>query len=226
MTTQHSVDTPTSPPRSPSERLGRAVGDHIAQLQAAFLGRRSQADEARARGLLAQLRRARPEDVTADPAALPATIGFLAEDLLGRDPVPSRSERAAHASIVLYAIHQQSQSTAMHVRGASLGRAAGRLARRTDPAALDEGVVRRFTAIVGAGSFDEAIYHLRSFVGLLQSADPAIGLDYAALAQDLVRLQDSHGADRVRLSWTRDLHRPPHRPGGATPLLADTTTGA
>jgi hypothetical protein len=45
-------------------------------------------------------------------------LGHLADDLLGRNAAPATAaERAVHASVVLYAIHQQSRSEPMHMPG-------------------------------------------------------------------------------------------------------------
>ena len=154
---------------------------------------------------LARLRRALMAAPGSDPDVWADTIGALPRALQGQGDAPSRYEQAAHASVCLYALHQQSQTVGMHRAGEGLGLAVQRL-RRARPEDEESGpVLRRFRALATAGSFAETTHHLRGLVTLLRSE--ALAVDYAQLAVDLRRLQSEPGARGVRLAWGRDLYR-------------------
>ncbi len=194
------------PPPGHREYLSGYIDRRVDRLQAAYLDR-SRADHSTAVGSLARLRRA----VTSEPGSEPGIWdllfdGFPAE-LTGVRDEPSRAERSAHASLTLYAVHQQSQRTGMHIVGRSLGTAVGLLARdlatgrdvRADP-----GVVRRFQALGTASTFSETVYHARGLATQLRGA--GIGMDYGRFAGDLYRLQDPTRSSGVRLHWGRDFY--------------------
>lgn len=171
---------------------------------------------------LARLRRA----VTAEPGSIPDvwadTVGVVQDepDLIRyeRDDRPSDYERAAHEAITLYALHQQSKSTAVHRDGISLGAAARRLAQATG---REDAVRARFHAVAAAETAAGVRHHLRALVTMLRSE--GIQLDYARLAVDLRQLHGRVGADRVRLRWGRDFHRAPTDDTGSlsTSTLSD-----
>lgn len=106
---------------------------------------------------------------------------------------------AEHLALVLFALHQQSQSTLVHRPGQSLGRAALRL--RSSGSFSDEAVDRRFTALATSTSVDELGWHLRSLVSQIRAVTPLIGLDYTRLLQDLVAYADPAGQGPVRRRW-------------------------
>ena len=186
---------------SPDTQLERFVSARVGSLQRGYLDRR--ADEV---GALARLRRAVTSAPGADPATWGETLSGMPEALLGRGDEPSAHERAAHAAITVYAVHQQSQSTAMHRAGQSLGTAVRTLGQRTS---ADEAVRRRFQALGTATSLPETLHHLRGLVTHLRSK--GIALDYGRLARDLRLLQRPATADGVRLAWGRDYYRPQAR---------------
>jgi CRISPR system Cascade subunit CasB len=113
-------------------------------------------------------------------------------------------EIAAHISMTLYALHQQSQHQPMHRRGWGLGRAVRQL-NGPDVDGPPSAVRRRFNALGTADSLDELVHHGRGMVQLLRTK--AIPLDYALLADQLVRRQTPDGPAKVRLVWGRDFYR-------------------
>lgn len=209
------------PPKTDRGRSRPTTGRHAAlevfvrgkiePLQSAYLGARASAGASAA---LARLRRAATSAPGADPLVWGDTLEGLPETYHGPDGSASREEHAAHAAITLFAIHQQSRRTRMHVRGYSLGQAVARLAtvgaERDGSGSLPKNpaVVRRFHALGTATSIEETLHHARGLVTQLRSND--IPLDYGLLAVHLARLQHPGSADGVRLDWGRDFHF--HRP--------------
>lgn len=176
---------------------------------------------------LAELRRVPVDATSIDFGTLLATMDGFPPSLVGRGDEIGRAERAAHAALVLFALHQQSQRSPVHVSPKSetvtgsvtLGHAASRLAR--SGADLDEGVLRRFKAVAGAATVDEALYHLGAFVALLRSASPPISLDYGQLAADIDDLHSMRGRERVQLSWARAFHAVPVEATAISPFTPE-----
>jgi CRISPR system Cascade subunit CasB len=113
-------------------------------------------------------------------------------------------EIAAHISMTLYALHQQSQRKPMHRRGFGLGRSVREL-NGPDTDGPPSSVRRRFNTLGTADSLDELVHHARGMVQLLRAE--AIPLDYALLADQLVRWQTPNGAAIIRRVWGRDFYR-------------------
>jgi CRISPR system Cascade subunit CasB len=127
----------------------------------------------------------------------------FAEHAAGDDPTPR--EIAAHISMTLYALHQQSQHLPMHRRGFGLGRSVRQL-NGPDVDGPPTAVRRRFNALGTADSLDELVHHARGMVQLLRTK--AIPLDYALLSDQLVRWQTpEEGPAAVRRVWGRDFYR-------------------
>jgi len=198
----------TTAPASASrdDELSSAVMAVIGSLQAQHLQR---VPAAAAR--LARLRRALASAPGSVPEVWADTLGALPARLLGTTDTPNDAERAMHASVCLYALHQQSQGAAMQAAGREhgLGSAVRLLRlRRARPGSTDadgDPVLRRFQALATATTFSESLQHLRGLVTLLRGE--AIPLDYGRLAADLRRLQDAGRSPQVRLGWGRDLYR-------------------
>lgn len=194
---------PDARPATRDELLRTAVRSTVGSLQGRAL---ADHHDSTVTACLARLRRA----VTAEPGSVPQvwadTLGALPPELVpqGRwsDDSPTDYERAAHEAITLYALHQQSKSTAAHQPGISLGAAARRLVKATG---RDEAVRNRFQAVATAGSAAGVSHHLRALIMLLRTEN--IPLDYSQLAVDLRQLHSRTSADRVRLRWGRDFHR-------------------
>ncbi len=202
MTLTPHADSPGSRPRTPgadeTPPVEDLVGRRIGQLQQQYA--RSERPTAWAAATMAALRSATPGRIDEAPASWEVVYSTLPEILLGRGDTISREERAAHASLVLYAVHQMSQARPMHHPGVRLGHALARLPNANEDKSP---VLRRFTSLVTASTFDATVYHLRSLITLLRRE--AIGVDHVRLCRDLVRLQKPQAAPAVRRQWGRDL---------------------
>lgn len=202
------------------KELERHVGARVSSLQSALLDRQ-RGDRSSTVATLARLRRSAADDL-GDPAVWDAVFASAPEALLGHGDTPSRSERALHASLVLYATHAQSADGPRHVPRKRLGHAVRELAEKTNPKDVEDGsVARRFRSAASATTWNSAVTHLRGLISLLRSH--GIGLDYGSLAGDLYRIQDRDGLRRVRVQWARDFYRVPP-PKAAT--LADEPTSS
>ena len=194
---------------SPDDALDRAVASRVGSLQAAAI---AGAPSASAR--LARLRRAMTTEPGSDPDVWGDTLGMLPAELLGKGDEPNHVERASHAAMSLFALHQQAQSGPMHKPGETLGRAVERLRAKTGESESDTGpTLRRFHVLATASSLEETLHHLRGMVTVLRGEH--LPLDYGRLAVDLRRLQTPSSAPGVRLRWGRDLYRFSARPATA-----------
>lgn len=189
------TETDVAPSREwvpPLGAFGKEIDSRVTRLQAE-VGRTGAAA-----ALLAQLRNSVSKEPGSVPSIWEVTIAGLPGRTYGDDPTPE--ERAAHAALTLYALHQQSRPVPMHVRGPGIGRSVRRLAG--DDA--QSPVRRRFDAVATATSFDEACHHLRAIITQLRGA--TIALDYGQLADDLLRMQRAGGAEVVRRRWGRQFY--------------------
>ena len=177
--------------------------------------------------LLARLR----DNVGREPGVAPeiwsVTVDGVSDD--ARSDVPTPQERAVHAALTLYAVHQQSRDAGAHRPGIGLGQAVSRLERERGWTGKDqdEGKVspvrRRFNAVVTSTSLPELTHHLRGLVTLMRSED--VGLDYGLLADDLAQFQRPGGQDVVRRRWGRQLHHLDAAPADpSAPTTNDSTT--
>lgn len=208
----HRLSTTPPPSRWAELReVGTIVHDRIVVLQEGVRANRSASVAA-----LARLRRGvgKPAGSVHDILQYTLAPEFVERDA-GDDPTVA--EKAAHISLTLYALHQQSQGDRMHQRGWGLGRAV-RVLHPDEPGAAPNPVLRRFQALGTSDSLDELVHHVRGMVQLLRGK-PA-PLDYALLADELVIWQRPGGASMVRLRWGRDFYRTP------TPVDTDTDTAA
>jgi CRISPR system Cascade subunit CasB len=181
--------------------VGTIVDQRIRRLQSGVLANRSDGVAA-----LARLRRA-----VGKP---PGEIGDVLEYTLADEFAPHRSdvdydkptaaETAAHICMTLYATHQQSRTQRMHQRGHGFGRAV-RALHPDEPKSPPAPVLRRFHALGTADSLDELVHHARGMIQLLRAQQ--FPLDYALLADQLVRWQKPGGAAAVRLLWGREFYR-------------------
>lgn len=203
------------PPRR-MDALRDAVRARVEQLQAAFLS-----DQSAAAAALARLRRCDPTEVGADPRVWSLTVADLPEQLTDlRADSPTRAERAVHATMVLYAIHQQShRSEPAHRRDFRLGSAVRQLARaRGADGEPDSSVVQRFHQVSLAQNWEARLHHLQGLITLMRGEDPIIGVDYGLLAVDLNRLDDPRANHAFVLTrWGRDLHTTPKTTTKETP---------
>lgn len=195
-------------PDNPRDELYRFVAGRVQRLQAAYL-------KGTSAGLrqLAELRRAAGQEPGSYAPVWELEFEGMPNSLVGknaRDPAPSAGEWAVHVALTLYAVHQQSQETGMHVQGPNgrLGAAVRTLVwkspeRYTNLAPGEP--PRRFAALVSAGSIEEVSHYLRQIVQILRGA--SVPLDYGQLACDVFDLQNPYRADAVRLAWGRDYAR-------------------
>ncbi|MFT0762729.1 type I-E CRISPR-associated protein Cse2/CasB [Actinomyces sp. F1_1611] len=125
---------------------------------------------------------------------------------------PTAEEWAVHIAMCLFGTHQQGQSQPAHNRTVSLGQAV-RILDQNDRGGEQETSIspvwRRFTAAMLSNDIQGVREHLQGLIGQLHSSKSLIPLDYAALAEDLVRMQRPGGAGSVRLQWQRDFYYVP-----------------
>ncbi|WP_116114834.1 type I-E CRISPR-associated protein Cse2/CasB [Austwickia chelonae] len=160
---------------------------------------------------MAALRRADPNMPGNEPAVWEITLGELPDSLAGssRNDRPSQAEKAIHAALCLYAVHQQSRSDGVHRPGTRFGQAVRQLAwERGDKKELDSSVIAKFHQAGSAATERRRLAVMRTLLTLMRAERSAgIGLDYGLLACDLYDLSSPRSASRVRLSWGRDLRR-------------------
>jgi len=161
--------------------------------------------EASGKAALAQLRNGIRRRLGEDPVVWAIVFDGFPEELMGREDEPNQFEIAAHAALVLFAVHMQSARDPMHVTGVGLGRAIRRLARSQVEDDPSTPVMRRFHALGTSTDLPETLHHARGLTQQLRAA--GIGLDYGRLAEDFVGLQFPDRADGIRLRWARDLYR-------------------
>jgi CRISPR system Cascade subunit CasB len=178
-------------------RLGGLVEERVVDLQVRYRKNFSSGVSD-----LAALRRAAAAAPGADPRVWGLTLAGV-DVPAGTPDEPTADERAAHAALTLYAVHQQSQTAPMHRSGHGLGRSVRELVRPDK--SNEKAVRRRFEALGTASTFAELMEHARGLVRQLRSA--GVPLDYGQLADDLAALQDPTSASGVRLRWGRDYHR-------------------
>lgn len=172
---------------------------------------------------LARLRRCSPAAVGTDPLVWEVTLADLPDPLTSvTSDLPTPAERALHAALVLYALHQQSGDQPVHRHGVRFGSAVGRLARaRAVDEELDTAVVGRLRHSAMATDFEGHLHHLRGLIQLMRAETPAIALDYGLLAVDLWQLADPRqDSGTVLLRWGRDLHQ---RPKNTDPTTTEET---
>ncbi|WP_245177318.1 type I-E CRISPR-associated protein Cse2/CasB [Geodermatophilus sp. DF01_2] len=205
--TSDAPERPADVRRVPLRRLGALVDGRVRDLQGRY--RRNQPTGV---SDLAALRRASTAAPGSDPRVWEMTVAGL-DVPAGTSDEPTDDERAVHAALTLYAIHQQSQTASMHHAGYGLGRSVRALVQ--PDRSNEKAVRRRFEALGTASTFVELMDHARGLVRQLRSA--AVPLDYGRLADDLAALQDPATAAGVRLRWGREYHRArPADAAGAT----------
>ncbi|WP_166844619.1 type I-E CRISPR-associated protein Cse2/CasB [Isoptericola sp. BMS4] len=187
-----------------TRRRGRRLGD-----TGRYVARRAtmlQEGRHRSRTVaaLAHLRANVGKEPGSDPAIWWLTVDGVPGKPHGDDP--TREERAVHAALTLYAVHQQARSEAMHRPGVGLGHAVASLERNHGDADADRTspVRRRFDAVVTATDVVEVTHHLRGLVTQMRGA--GIGFDYGQLADDFVDFQRPGRQDDVRRRWARQIY--------------------
>ena len=188
----------------------------IARLQRAYVGKGSDAADARAS--LARLRR----------LGMPGGTSWVSvgDDLfeglldLGLSEVDEkRALCAITAALRLYAYHQQSKDSPMAITSPSeetrarrsFGWSCRRIEYNKDKA---KGVRRRMAAIEGVRDMDGIEHHMRALIMLMR--DKGVSVDYYQLTHDLFLLQFPSARGDVFMRWGRDYF---------TTASDETTTG-
>ncbi|GCD99705.1 type I-E CRISPR-associated protein Cse2/CasB [Embleya hyalina] len=124
------------------------------------------------------------------------------DEHLARQDRMSAEQRAEHAALALYGLHQQSQSTPMHKSGVRPGQALRAL--RATGKFSEQAVDRRVDAAATATRAEALHIHLRGLVTQLRAV--AQPLDYNTLLEDLREFEHPDGRRRVRRRWGRDYY--------------------
>lgn len=201
-------DDTTSTREASPVTLQQAVGASAATLQSQYLGSRGVSQQTAARGRLAVLRRSAGFTALQHPLTMQEVLDSLEPALapqdLGRQDAPSPSESAAFNAMTLFALHMQSATTPVHIRGRSFGTAMGMLRMRSDSGSLKP----RFDALLASRDERSRLTHARSLITLLRGA--GIGFDYGLFARDL-RTLSGRFRSGVLLRWARDFATTPRR---------------
>jgi CRISPR system Cascade subunit CasB len=156
-----------------------------------------------ATAMLAKLRRGVGKSPGELSDIFEVTIGGLDGDSSGG---ASYAEWAAHTALTLYALHRQGKQESVFAQdGDTFGRAVGHIAGFGDD--KNDGVHRRFKALLSASNLAEASNYARGLVQLLRAADYTVKFDYVRFASDLYTFQFDDSRSDVRLRWGRDFYR-------------------
>lgn len=206
--------TADGPAPTRASLLQSEANKRVRGLQEKFLDRDSRFNS-EATATLARLRRCDPNTPGGDPTVWEVTLSDLPEELRW-DNASSPAEQALHASLVLYALHQQSINAPVHQSGYSLGDAVRICAEdRGADGKRDEPTIRRLHQVVLADEPSGRLYHLRGLVNLLRAdKKKVVPLDYGRLSVDLWRLFDpDQDHNSVVAQWGRDLYNRPRTTG-------------
>ncbi|AYX80783.1 MULTISPECIES: type I-E CRISPR-associated protein Cse2/CasB [Corynebacterium] len=163
-------------------------------------------ESSEARASLAVLRRSLSAPLAEQPQVWSEVFNSFPAELEGPRDEPGVYETAAHLALAFFALHQQSRNEPMHKANEGFGTAMCRL-HQVSGENQKKGIERRFNAALTAQTTDELVHHLRGLIQMLRSY--SIPMDYGQLANDLVALNYSDSARRVRLRWARDMNRVP-----------------
>ncbi|MEU8271728.1 type I-E CRISPR-associated protein Cse2/CasB [Sphaerisporangium sp. NPDC049002] len=134
-------------------------------------------------------------------------------DELARRGETSFEQRAEHAALALYGLHQQSKSVSMHRPDVRLGRALSQLRNsdRFSPKAIDD----RVEAAATTTTFDALLIRLRGLVDLLRTINQP--LDYDHLMRLVHDWQYDDGRRAARRQWAMDYQVWKHKSAGDEP---------
>jgi len=161
---------------------------------------------------LAKLRRCLGKPPGASPEAWELTLSNLPENLVGYDGEPSYAEWAIHLALTLYALHQQGKPDSVSTKGISFGKAVRSLV--APDGSNENGVKRRFNAVLTAKGINELAHHARGLVQLMKANN--ISMDYPGFARDVFYYQFTDSQDKVRLHWGEDYYRGSSAQNGTT----------
>ena len=154
---------------------------------------------------LAKLRRGVGKTLEESPETWSMVLSGMPEGLLSKsaDCRATEGEKAAYTALTLFALHQQGESRPVNSPGASFGNAIRSLVTPEN----EEGIKRRFDAVVTSTTIEELSYHARGLVQLMRASDRLIAMDYPRFAKDLYNFQFPDGRRNVILSWGQDYYR-------------------
>ncbi|MBR7005530.1 MAG: type I-E CRISPR-associated protein Cse2/CasB [Candidatus Methanomethylophilaceae archaeon] len=163
--------------------------------------------DSRSTAMLAILRRGVGKSITECPETWEAVLSDIPEGMLGFNRgdsyVISDSETAIFTALTLYALHQQGNTESMNRPGISVGDGVRML--MFSAKGNEEGVKRRFGALITSSDMKELSHHLRGLVQMMRSF--GIGLDYGALAKDLYLYSNAEWRSDVRIRWGEDFYK-------------------
>lgn len=191
-------------------RLRTSVARTAEALQNDYLHSPQHNKQARARAVLAQLRKYSAVRLEQHPVALEEVLLLLepalSEQEMGKGAAPSASELAAFQAMTMLGIHLQSASTEAHIKGQSFARACGRFYAHSQ----SQSTKPRFDAMLVSSDEASRLIHIRSLVTLLRGEN--LGFDYGAFAQELRVLGSKNATQKahtqrqgVLLKWARDF---------------------
>ncbi|MGJ6968825.1 type I-E CRISPR-associated protein Cse2/CasB [Streptosporangium sp. G11] len=143
------------------------------------------------------------------------------DDHLARDSQVSPEQKAEHAALALYGLHQQSRSEPMHHSGVRLGQALRRL--HQSGKFTQEAVDRRVNAAACATQVSALLTHLRGLITQLRTIGQPI--DYDQLMADIRAWQRPDTRQRARRRWGLDYYGW-SRPNDETPADGDSSPGS
>ncbi|MFI7048998.1 type I-E CRISPR-associated protein Cse2/CasB [Streptosporangium sandarakinum] len=124
------------------------------------------------------------------------------DDQLARRGEVSEEQRAEHAALALYGLHQQTRSEPMHQPGVRLGQALRRL--HQSGKFTQEAVDRRVNAAASATRVSALLNHLRGLITQLRVIGQPI--DYDLLLNDIRDWQRPDTRQRARRRWGLDYY--------------------
>jgi CRISPR system Cascade subunit CasB len=124
------------------------------------------------------------------------------DDRLARRSEVSDEQKAEHAALALYGLHQQARSDPMHQPGVRLGQALRQLHRSGK--FTQEAVDRRVNAAASATQVSALLTHLRGLITQLRTIGQP--LDYDRLLDDIRDWQRPDTRQRARRRWGLDYY--------------------
>lgn len=122
------------------------------------------------------------------------------DDARARRGEASQEQKAEHAALALYGLHQQSKSVSMHRPGVRLGAALARL--RASDKFSPEAIDGRVEAAATTTTVDALLIRLRGLIDLLRTIDQP--LDYNHLMRLLQDWRYDDGRRAARRQWALD----------------------
>ncbi|MEV6982384.1 type I-E CRISPR-associated protein Cse2/CasB [Sphaerisporangium sp. NPDC051017] len=124
------------------------------------------------------------------------------DDQLARRSRVSEEQKAEHAALALYGLHQQSRSEPMHRPKVRLGQALRRL--HQSGKFTQDAVNRRVNAAASATQVSALLTHLRGLITQLRTIGQP--LDYDLLLDDIRAWQRPETRQRARRRWGLDYY--------------------